>query len=299
MSRLGVERNSIRTRRRECCSTARAGARAKTPDLNLSRQKRGSASNQGSGKPTPNSIQHTNRPQFSMARGAASASVAPARSVSSRSAKTKANASLADDDKDLDRLIAKHDERGARGWAKKSKAGEAAGSSSSSKLEVAPTMPEEKQVSKPKGKAKGKGKKKDVTEPDAVVEEVHEDEVVEARINSVAPLQASKRHINSGEGSSVDAIASPKKDSSDKMHSTPKKKDKSSSSPKKKEKTSSSPKKASSPAKYFSSPSKPRQRGMPEEQIRSFLDNYDLEGEWSVRACLTVNGALKLCLAIF
>lgn len=101
-----------------------------------------------------------------MARGASTAAAAvPTRTLSTRSAKSKANQSLAEEDKDLDRLIAKHDERGARGWAKKAKAEE-------TPVEI--DERENEEVSAPRTRAKGKAKKSKVEEVSTAGEEEEE-----------------------------------------------------------------------------------------------------------------------------
>lgn len=224
----------------------------------------------------------------------------PTRHASARSAKIRANASLLDQDKEIDALIRKHEKKGARGFAKvrenptttsinamdedvrsdRENDDEAVQHQSSKVKKKATTKGTTKSTKQMKTKklksAQGEGVS-DKKQPRKGSDDVDEEEnVFSSPQKSI--LSESTRKNNSAQQASTPPRIKATKISSSAFAS--------SSSPLKPKSSSQNHALQSSPNRMkFLSPSKKR-KAMPEIQIESFLENYDLEAENRLRMAL-------------
>ncbi|PWN33817.1 uncharacterized protein FA14DRAFT_161487 [Meira miltonrushii] len=230
----------------------------------------------------------------------------PTRHASARSAKIRANASILDNDKDIDALIRKHEKKGARGFAKvrqnpstttsinameedgrsdrenddeaiqqysKGKKKTTTKGTANSTKQTKIKMLKSAQTEEENEHTESRKKKQPAKSSDEVDEE---DNVFSSPQRSV--LGESARKNNRAQQASTPPRIKATKVSSSAFAS--------SSSPSKLKISSQSHALQSSPNRMkFLSPSKKR-NGMPEIQIESFLENYDLEAENRLRMAL-------------
>lgn len=229
----------------------------------------------------------------------------PTRHASARSAKLRANASILENDKDIDALIRKHEKKGARGFAKVREnpttttlnaMGEDGQSDRENDDQAAQQSTKGKKKTTAKGTTKSTKQAKTKMLKSAQVEE--ENELTGSR-SKKQPIKSSddadeEENIFSSPQRSVLGESTRKNNRAQQASTPPRIKATkisssafaSSSSPSKLKRSSQSHALQSSPNRLkFASPSKKR-RGMPEIQIESFLENYDLEAENRLRMAL-------------
>jgi hypothetical protein len=239
----------------------------------------------------------------------------PTRSTSTRSAKLRANASILEHDTDIDALIRKHDKKGARGFApsrtrktaarlndetktgdttttieeqdenkdvrtsKRSK-GEAMVRTEKANQEAemdadANTKAKTAKLTKTRARAAAKSSRKAEPKQQQSDENVKAVEDPSTRPHR-AVLVESKTSQSKGETSSTRPISIIDKQEGPSSSTPPPKK-----ANKDARKANSSPERKA--AKLASSSSPRKRRGLPEIQIASFLENYDLESENRLR----------------
>lgn len=235
----------------------------------------------------------------------------PTRHASTRSAKIRANASILEHDKEIDALIRKHEKKGARGFAKVREnptsitttktttrameedeqderhsdlendeaSKQAASKSKRKKKDTSNT----KGISKITKQAKAKLPKSDDEEVEGKKHTSKDTEGVDEEGNIFTSPQRPILGESARKNNSAQQTSTPPRIKTTKISNSA---FASSSSPSKLKKNSQSSVLQSSPNRLkFVSPSKKR-KGMPDIQIESFLENYDLEAENRIRMAL-------------